>query len=98
MAVVKDVSPADLENIAVEYMGIKNHEIKDIDAAVREQTEMKKFQILEMWRDRYCGSDPRAELLDILSKARKKDLISKEACQPITHNYTSKPFHSGIGS
>ena len=42
MAIVKDVSPADLEHIAVEYMGIKNHEIKDINAAVREQTEMKK--------------------------------------------------------
>ncbi len=92
MAIVKDVSPADLEHIAVEYMGIKNHEIKDIDAAVREQTEMKKFQILEMWRNRYCGPDAEAELQDIVSKARKKDLISKEACQPITQHYTSKPF------
>ncbi len=75
-----------------EYMGINRHEIKDIDAAVREQTEMKKFQILEMWRDRYCGPDARAELLDILSKARKQNLISEEACQLIKQHHTSKPF------
>ncbi len=92
MAIVRDVSPADLEHIAVEYMGIKRHEIQDIGAAVREQTEMKKFQILEMWRNRYCGPDARAELQDILSKARKKDLISKEVCQPITQHQTSKPI------
>ena len=92
MEIIKDVSPADLENIAVEYMGIKNHEIKDIDAAVREQTEMKKFKILEMWRDRYCGPDARAELQDILSKAMKKNLISEEVCQPIKQHHTSKPF------
>ena len=82
MAIVRDVSPADLEHIAVEYMGIKNHEIQDINAAVREQTEMKKFLILEMWRDRYCGPDARAALLDILNKARKEGLISEEAYQP----------------
>ncbi len=82
MGIVRDVSPGNLEHIAVEYMGIKNHEIKDINAAVREQIEMKKFQILEMWRDRYCGPDAKAELLDILNKARNEGLISEEAYQP----------------
>ncbi len=89
--VVKDISPHDLDYIAVEHMGIKHHEIQDISASVREQIDMRKYQILELWRNRYTGPDARAALLEILTKARKDGLISDEAYQPLTEKKTGKP-------
>ena len=86
MEIIRDVSPTSLEHIAVEHMGIKNHEIKDINAATREQIDMKKYQILELWRNRYTGPDARVALLEILTKARKDGLISEEAYEPLMEN------------
>ena len=86
MEIIHDVSPRDLEQIAIEYMAIRNHEIQDINAAVRVQIDMKKYQILELWRDRYTGPDGRAALLEILNKARKEGLISSDAYQPLMEN------------
>ncbi len=96
MGIVRDVSPGNLEHIAVEYMGIKNHEIQDISAAVREQIEMKKFQILEMWRDRYSGPDPEAALQEILTKAREEDLISEDLCKPIKQHHTGRKLKGAL--
>ncbi len=66
MDLVKDLSPADLDNIATQHLGIKPHEIRDISVAVRENIQMRKFQILELWRNRYTGPDALSELQKIL--------------------------------
>ena len=68
MEIVKDVSPSDLDNIATQHLGIKPHEIRDISVAVRENIQMKKFQILELWRNRYTGPDALSELQRILQQ------------------------------
>ena len=66
MDIIKDVSPAALDNIATQHLGVKPHEIRDISVAVRENIQMRKFQIVELWRNRYTGPDALAELQKIL--------------------------------
>ncbi len=90
MEVIKDISPAVLEQIAIKYMGIRNHEIQDISVAVREQIDMKKYQILELWRNRYSGPDAKAALLEILSKAQQQGLISRDAYKSLMENQTGQ--------
>ena len=68
MDIVQDVSTADLDKIATQHLGIKPHEIRDISAAVRENIQMKKFQILELWRNRYTGPDALDELNRIVQQ------------------------------
>ncbi len=81
MDMVVDVSPQDLDNIAIQHLGIKPHEIHDICVAVRENIQMRKFQILELWRNRYTGQDPLGELQGIMRDQQRPGLYIGNTCQ-----------------
>ena len=92
MKTVDHVSPEDLENIAIQYMGIKHTEIQTLKAAERENISMFKFRIVEMWRNRNPGPDVNWRLYRILTGSGR---VSIDACQPIIAH--SKYFRQEVG-
>ena len=75
LAIVEQVSPEALDTIAMKYMGIRHDEILTISAAEREQITMKKFRVLELWRNRNSHLDVKQELYEILRMAQRDGLI-----------------------
>ncbi len=78
--VVEHISPEDLETIAIQYMGIKHPEIQTLQESERENINMLKFRIVEIWRNRNPVSDVNWRLYRILTGSGR---VSTEACRPI---------------
>ncbi len=80
MKAINHVSPEDLQKIAIQYMGIKHPEIQTLAASERENINMFKFRIVELWRNRNPLPDINWRLYNIL---RGSGHVSYEACLPI---------------
>ena len=80
MGVVECISPEDMETISIQFMGIKHPEIQTLKEAERENINMVKFRIVEMWRNRNPAPDVNWRLYRILTGSGR---VSTEACLPI---------------
>ncbi len=89
MDIVENISPEDMESIAIQCMGIKHPEIQTIKSAERENINIVKFRIVEMWRNRNPVPDVNWRLYKILTESGR---VSTEACLPIVAQ--SKNIHT----
>ncbi len=55
MPIAKQSSPEAMEQIAIDYLGITNDEMKIIQARKRPDVVMINFECLECWRNKYPG-------------------------------------------
>ncbi len=80
MDVIEPISPEDLQTVAIQHMAIKHTEIQTLAASERENINMFKFRIVELWRNRNPLPDVNWRLYNIL---RGSGHVSHEACLPI---------------
>ena len=55
MPIARQASPGAIEEIAIEYFGIKFDEIRIFQERWRENVVMKSFECLKCWRDKNPG-------------------------------------------